>query len=141
MGLLGKLFGKETAYPELDSSVPEYGTVQSYKKHLEKFAENISSDMEVLPFENRLFIFIGNPPRNFGLAWIEDTYMYNLKGVVKEKGISPSEFQKISEELRAAYERHKDSINKYTLQLPNTLAVINSSRALGEEVSAIISKV
>jgi len=139
MGILGKFFGKETAYPEIDNSVPEYSIVQSYKKHLEKFVETVTSDMEVLPFDDKLFVFIGNPPRNFGLAWIKDTYIYNLKGIVKEKGISPSEFQKISDDLRDTYERRMGSLNKYSLPLPNAQVVINSSSELGEEISRIVS--
>lgn len=130
---------RSPAYPEIDNSVPEYNTVQSYKKHLKKFVETVTSDMEVLPFDDKLFVFIGNPPRNFGLAWIKNTYVYNLKGVVKEKGLSPSKFQKISDDLRDAYERHMGSLNKYSLPLPNTQVVISSSRALGEEISPIVS--
>lgn len=141
MGLFGKLLGKEGKNPPIDQSVPEYQTVQNFQKHLEKLSEQVDGDMEVLPCEDRAFVFIGNPPKKFGFAWVEEKFIYNLKGVAKEKGLSTAQFQKIAEDLREAYERNSEGLKKYSMNLSNTSITVTTSSNLGQDVKQIISQV
>ncbi len=139
MGLFGKIFSKGEELPSIDSSLPEFNTVKMYEKHLEKLSGSVDKSLEVLPCEDKAFVFIGNPPIQFGIAWVKDKYVFNLKGVAKEKGLKPAELQKISEDIRSSYEQNINNLKKYKMDIPNGTITVVASQSLGSDISKILS--
>ncbi len=98
MGILGKFFGGKHDYPSLDSSTPAAKQLESVRLPLEKLATETKDPLEVVPAEDSVYIFLGKPPKKFGIAWIEDgDKIINFKSLVDEKGLSPDSLQHLLE--------------------------------------------
>jgi hypothetical protein len=95
--------------------------------------------MEIVPSGDTAFVFVGKPPKAFGLVWIQDGQVLNLKKVVAEKGIPATTFTLISDDLRGAYER-SGSAARYSTSLAGKNVVVTPSETLAREVNQIIQK-
>ena len=101
MGILEKFFSGKHDYPSLDSSAPAAKQLEAVRPPLEKLADETKDPLEVVPAEDSVYVFIGKPPKKFGIAWIEDgEKIVNFKSLVDEKGLSPTRLENLSEELR-----------------------------------------
>ena len=131
MGILGKFFGDKHDYPPLDSSTPAAKQLESVRPPLEKLAEETKDPLEVVPAEDSVYIFIGKPPKKFGIAWIEGgDKIVNFKSLVEEKGLSPTSINQLSDELREAYIAHQDKPRYVTSVSDREIVVIPSTSLL-----------
>jgi hypothetical protein len=70
--------------------------------------EETSDPIEVIPSENRALVFIGKPPKRFGIAWGgKDGKIVTFKNMVEEKSLSALRLEKRSNSLRDVYVNHK----------------------------------
>jgi hypothetical protein len=130
MGILGKIFGGKHDYPSLDSSVPAAKHLESVRPPLEKLANETREPLEVVPAEDSVYVFVGKPPKKFGIAWIEDgDKIVNFKSLVDEKGLSPTSLNHLSEELRKAYIAHQDK-PRYVTKISDREVVVIPSTSL-----------
>ncbi len=72
MAILGKFFGRKHDYPPLESSTPAAKQLETVRSPLEKLTAETKDPLEVVPAEDSVYIFVGKPPKKFGVAWIED---------------------------------------------------------------------
>ena len=79
MGFIGKLFGGGKKYPTLAPDTSAAKNLESMRDTLEKLTEKVNDPMEVIPADDSAFVFIGNPPKNFGMAWVEEGEVHNFK--------------------------------------------------------------
>ena len=140
MGILEKLFGGKNDYPSLDSSAPVAKTLESVRPPLEKLAEETKAPLEVIPAEDSVFVFIGKPPKEFGVAWIEDgDKIVNFKSLVEEKGLTPTSIEHLSEKLRQAYIAHQDK-PRYVTKISNRNVVVIPSASLLESLKGVVEQ-
>lgn len=140
MGILGKFFGGKHDYPSLDSSAPAASQLESVRSPLEKLAGETNEPLEVVPAEDSVYIFIGNPPKKFGIAWIEGGQkIVNFKTLVEEKGFSPTSINNLSEKLRKAYIAHQDK-PRYTTTIKDREVVVIPSKSLLSNVKGVVEK-
>ncbi|MCU0579766.1 MAG: hypothetical protein MUF69_09510 [Desulfobacterota bacterium] len=139
MGLFDKFKSKGPEYAALDQASPAAQSLNNLKHPLESFAAQVSDPMEIVPSGDTAFVFVGKPPKAFGLVWIQDGQLYNLKKVVAEKGIPATTFTLISDDLRGAYER-SGSASRYSTSLGGKNVVVTPSETLAREVNQIIQK-
>ena len=99
MGILSKFFGKDLDYPPLDESSAAAKQLAAIREPLQKLAGEVSDPLEVIPSDGTAYVFVGNPPKKFGLAWIHDGEVSNFKKLVERSGIKPSQLESIVEEL------------------------------------------
>ena len=137
MGFFNKLFGGKTDYPELQAGSPATRQLQGNKEALTSLAEQVRDSLEVVPAAEKTFVFIGKPPKQFGLAWIEGQEVKNLKSLVKEEGLDASQMTKLVDKLRAAYEHHEEE-QRFKAELAGREFVVTPSEALGREVKEIV---
>jgi hypothetical protein len=138
MGILGKLFSSKHDYPSLDSSAPAAQQLESVRPPLEKLAAETSDPLEVVPADDSVYVFIGKPPKKFGIAWIEDgDKIVNFKSLVDEKGLSPDQLQNLSEELRKAYIAHQDK-PRYTTNIRDREVVVIHSASLVDNLKGVV---
>jgi len=137
MGFFNKLFGGKTDYPELQAGSPATQRLQGNKEALTSLAEQVRDSLEVVPAAEKTFVFIGKPPKQFGLAWIEGQEVKNLKSLVKEEGLDASQMTKLVDKLRAAYEHHEEE-QRFKAELAGREFVVTPSEALGREVKEIV---
>lgn len=140
MGLLGSLFGGQKEHAPLDPSDPVALRLKQNEGTLAGFAGRVKDDLEVVPNERGLYVFVGKPPKTFGIVWFHDGRESNLKILMKEKGLSSATVQTLSDELRAAYSR-SIAEPRYEYDLGGRKVLVTTSRTLADDVHRIISAV
>ena len=140
MGLFGNLFSSTPDYPAIDSSSTAARRLSEVETQLGELAGRIKGPLEVVPAEHAAYVFIGKPPKNFGLAWIHDGKINGLNTLVEEHGLEPKEIQGVVEQLRIAYERNAD-VSRFCATVNDREVVVTPSTKLEHEVHDIIEKV
>ena len=140
MGLMGKLFGAKQDYPSLDPSAPAARHLESVRSPLEKMAGETNDPLEVVPAEDSVYIFIGKPPKKFGIAWIEGgDKIVNFKSLVDERGLSPTSLEHLSTELRKAYIAHQDK-PRFVTKISDREVVVIPSESLLSNLKGVVEK-
>lgn len=140
MGIFGKMFSNKLDYPSLDSSAPAAKQLESVRSPLEKLADEIKDPIEVVPAEESVYIFVGKPPKKFGIMWIEEgDKIVNFKSLVDEKGLSPTRLNHLSEELKKAYIAHQDR-PRFVTRVSERDVVVIPSTSLMNNVKAVVEQ-
>ena len=141
MGILGQLFGTKHDYPSLDSSAPAARHLEAVRPPLEKLASETKDPLEVVPAEDSVYVFVGKPPKKFGIAWIEDgDKIVNFKSLIDEKGLTQDSLQNLSEKLRKAYIAHQDK-PRYVTQISDREVVVIPSTSLLNNLKSVVEQV
>ena len=140
MGFLGKFFGGKNDYPTLDSSTPAAKQLETMSPSIKRLSSKTSDPLEVVPADDSAYIFIGKPPKKFGVAWIEEGgKIVNFKSLVEEKGLSPTTLEQLSEELRKVYITHQDR-PRYATKVSDRDVVVIPSSSLLDSLKGIVEK-
>jgi hypothetical protein len=140
MGILDKFFGGKFDYPSLDSSTPAAKQLESVRPPLEKLIDETKDRLEVVPADDSVYIFVGKPPKKFGIAWIEDgDKIVNFKSLVDEKGLSAPSLDRLSEELRKAYIAHQDK-PRYVTRIRDREVVVIPSKSLLNNLKGVVEQ-
>ncbi|HEY5718585.1 MAG TPA: hypothetical protein VIS52_08830 [Motiliproteus sp.] len=139
MGLFSALFSSKPNYPALDSASQAAHILEEVKPQLKELAGKVSDPLEVIPSAHAAYVFIGKPPKNFGLAWVHDGQVSGLNTLVEEHGMKPDEIAHVVEELREAY-KHCDQAQRFCADLDGKTVVVTPSDQLEHEVHDIIDK-
>lgn len=140
MGILGKFFGAKPDYPQLDASDLAAKYLESVRPPLKKLADEIKDPLEIVPAKDSVYIFIGKPPKKFGVAWIEEgDKIVNFKSLVEQKGLSANSLQNLSEDLRKAYIAHQDK-PRFVTKLSDREVVVISSTSLVDNLKSVVEK-
>lgn len=140
MGLLAGLFGGEKEHPPLDRANPVFARIERNRETLEGFARRVQDKLEVVPGERGTYVFVGKPPKSFGIVWFHDGQESNFKILMKERGLSAAAVQILSDELRDAYVRTQRD-PRYSYTIAGRKVTVTPSKALDEQVAGIIAKV
>ncbi|MDY6990010.1 MAG: hypothetical protein SWQ30_18365 [Thermodesulfobacteriota bacterium] len=140
MGILGKFFGGKPDHPPLDPSAPAAKQLESVRTPLEKLADETKDPLEVVPAEDSVYVFVGKPPKKFGIAWIEDgDKIVNFKSLVDEKGLSLTSLNRLSDELKQAYIAHQDK-PRYVTRIRDREVVVIPSAALLNNLKGVVEQ-
>ena len=140
MGILGQFFGGKHDFPSLDSSAPAARQLEAVRPPLEKLMDETNDRLEVVPAEDSVYIFVGKPPKKFGIVWIEDgDKIVNFKSLVDEKGLSQDNLQNLSEDLKKAYIAHQDK-PRYVTRIKDREVVVIPSESLLNNVKGVVEK-
>ena len=142
MGFFSNLFGGEKEYPVLEPSSAAAQRLSRFNSEIETFVNKVSDKFELVPAEDTLYIFIGNPPGMFGMAWfiVGEVKEHNFKTLMKDKGLSQRKMQTLSDDLREAYTRSESS-ERFSVTIGGKKIKVTPSEVLAEEVHQIIQKV
>ena len=137
MGMFDKWFGGKQDFPPLPADNEAMARLNEVKAQLEELAKKGNDPLEVDPAEQESYLYLGRPPKRFGIAWIHDGKVDGLKELVDESQLSQAEVQKMIRALGAAYE-HASDAPRYSAELAGKKVVVIPSRGLGREVHAIM---
>ena len=140
MGLFGNLFSSKPDFPAIDPNSAAAARLAEVEKELDELADQVNDRLEVIPSEHAAYVFIGKPPKKFGLAWIHDGKVSGLNTLVEEHGLKPLEVEKVVEQLREAYERNGE-VDRFCATVHDRDVVVTPSNRLEKEVHEIIDKV
>ncbi len=140
MGFLDKMFGSKKDYPTLDQNDPTTNHLNAFRQTLEELISEVSDPLEVVPAKDSAFIFIGKPPKKFGVAWIEeDGKIINFKTLVNEKGLSMISLEKLSDKLKDVYVRHQEE-PRFSTTIKDRQVVVTPSSSLLSDVKEVIKE-
>ena len=137
MGMLGKLFGGKNDYPPLPADNDAVTRLDGGKPQLEELATRVKDHLEVVPGEQEAFVYLGKPPKRFGIAWLHDGKVDGLNELVQEYKLSQVQVQKLIGALSAAYE-HASDAPRYSAEVAGKQVTVIPSRGLRKEVHQII---
>ncbi len=140
MSLFSNLFSSKPDYPAIDPSSTAASRIAEVKTQLGELAGQVKDPLEVVPTEHAAYVFIGKPPKRFGLAWIHDGKISGLNALVEEHGLKPTEVAKVMDELRGAYERNAD-VSRFCATVQDCEVVVTPSTKLEREVHEIIERI
>lgn len=141
MGILDRLLGSgKKDHPPLAPDSDAGRRVEELREPLETLARETGEALEIVPSGAVAYVFIGKPPKKFGLAWIRDGKVSNFKTLVDEKHLSPIRMERLTDTLREAYERSADA-ERYATTIGGQQAVVTPSAELAREVHALIEEV
>ena len=131
-------FSKKLNYPELDSDNPAADQVHEFDGPLQDLMGQVSDTLEVVPADDHAYVFIGKPPKKFGVAMIEDGAVQSFIAAAKEKGLDQAKIQMLNEQLRDAYMHNMDA-QRYKTNIAGKEVVVTPSLQLDQEVKQIMS--
>lgn len=137
MGMLDKWFGGKKDYPPLPADNEAKAKLDEVQNELEELTNRVSDHLEVVPAEHEAYVYLGKPPKRFGIAWIHDGKVSGLKELVEENKLSQREVQKLVDDLGRAYE-HAREAPRYSADVGGKQVVVIPSKGLGQEVHQII---
>lgn len=138
MGLLDKFFGSKVAYPPLPAGDEAMVMLDEVKAPLDELAHRVSDHLEVVPAEHEAFVFLGKPPKSFGIAWIHDGKVTGLKEFAEEHHLSQLEVGKMIVQLGEAYQ-HASDAPRYTAEFGGKQLVVIPSAVLEHEMHQIMA--
>ena len=139
MSFFDKLIGKEKEYPPLDSSNPLNLHINNFRNDLEILAKEISDPLEVVLTSDTAYVFMGKPPKKFGMAWIRDGRIKNFTTLAQEEKVHELKLQLMTEKLRKAYENSKQA-DRFSTSIADHKIVVTSSDALEQDLKEIIKQ-
>jgi hypothetical protein len=137
---LGSLFSPKIDYPPIDPNSVAARRIAEVESELDELAGKVSEKLEVIPSEHAAYVFIGKPPKNFGLAWIHDGQVSGLNNLVQDHGMKPLEVEKVVDELRTVYEQASDA-KRFSTKVKDRMVVVTPSNQLEKEVHEIIDRI
>jgi hypothetical protein len=132
------LFSKKPNYPELAADNPAAEQIQEVEQPLKELMGQVSDPLEVVPADDCAYVFIGKPPKKFGVAKIEEGKVQSFVVAAKEKGLDPLTIQKLNEQFRDAYTHNMDA-QRYKTSVAGKEIVVTPSAQLEQEVSRIMN--
>ncbi|MBE0587359.1 MAG: hypothetical protein IH617_04865, partial [Hydrogenophaga sp.] len=129
MGLLDKFFGSKVDYPPLPAGDEALAQLDEMKAPLEELAHKVHDHLEVVPAEHEAFVFLGKPPKNFGIAWLHDGKVTGLKEFAEEHHLSQVEMGKLIVKLGEAYQ-HASEAPRYSAEFGGKQMVVIPSQGL-----------
>ncbi len=139
MGMLNKLFGRGEDYPPLPQDDQARAKLDEIHLELESLTNKVRDHLEVVPADHAAYIFLGKPPKHFGIAWIHDGKVSSLKELIDENQLTPVKVDQLLNDLREAY-THAIDAPRYTTHIGNKDVVVIPSAGLENEVYKILEQ-
>ena len=137
MGLLDKIFGNKEEYQPLPQDHAAMNRLQQDMKGLETLAGDVTDRLEVVPAEKASYVFIGKPPKMFGLAWVEGDAVRDFKTLGKEKGLTSLDLKPVMDKIKVAYESNPPD-ERYALQIGGREILVAPAGGLASAVEEAI---
>ncbi len=138
MGLLDKLFGSKPQYDPLPGDSEAARQLERLREPLASFVGQTRDDLELVPADQEGFIFVGSPPKRFGIVWIDgDGKLNNFKTLASEKGVSANRLQDLVRELSQVYQASK-TVTRYSTSLEGRPLTVTPSSALAARLRQVI---
>jgi hypothetical protein len=137
MGFFDMLKGKKEEYPPLPADSPARPRLQSDMKGLEMLSQEVTDKMELVPAEQATYVFIGKPPKQFGMAWVSGGEIGDFKKLGKEKGMTSLDLKPVMDKIKAAYENNPPP-DRFSLKVGDRDLTVAPAGALAGEVEKLV---
>jgi hypothetical protein len=129
-------FSKKLQYPDLDPDNPAVEQVNDVEDQLQDLMGQVKDPLEVVPAQDHAYVFIGKPPKKFGVAMIQDGDVQSFVAIAKENGLDQNRIQMLNEQLRNAYMNNMDA-QRFKTNVAGKEVVVTPCSKLDQEVREI----
>ena len=140
MGIFGSLFGKKEEYPPLDPASEALRAMEAMEEPLKGLTGAVKDRLEVIPAGDAAYIYIGKPPEYFGLAWVEDGKLENLKSYLGQKGASQDAVKQLTERLREVYVKAQGA-KRYSYSVAGRDVVVTPASEMASGIKSALESV
>jgi hypothetical protein len=131
------LFSKKLNYPDLSLDNPAAEQIHEVEGPIKDLMGQVSDPLEVVPSDDHAYVFIGKPPKKFGVAMIEEGKVQSFLAAAKEKGLDQAKIQQLNEQLRDAYMHNVDA-QRYKTNVAGKEIVVTPCKQLDQEVQQVM---
>jgi hypothetical protein len=135
--MLDRWLGGKNDYPPLPADDQARASLDEVKTPLEELAGKVRDHLEIVPGEHEAYVYLGKPPKHFGIAWLHDGKVDGLSELVDQHKLSESQVETLVGALGDAYE-HAGDAPRYSTKVAGRRVTVIPSRELGKEVHQII---
>lgn len=137
MGILDRMFGHHPAYPPLPAEGPAHDHLEAVRAPLDDLAHRVSDPLEVVAADGEAFVFLGKPPKRFGIAWLHDGKIVGVKEMVAEGHLSQADAGRMISEIGDAYAA-TDAAPRYLASIGGREVTVIDSDELEHQVHRIV---
>ena len=131
------IFSKKLNYPALNLDNPAAEQIHEVEGPIKDLMGQVSDPLEVVPSDDHAYVFIGKPPKKFGVAMIEEGKVQSFLAAAKEKGLDQAKIQQLNEQLRDAYMHNVDA-QRYKTNVAGKEIVVTPCKQLDQEVQQVM---
>lgn len=135
--MFDRLFGHKPDYPPLPADSPDRAQLEAVRAPLDDLAHRVSDPLEVVAADNEAFVFLGKPPKRFGVAWLHDDKVVSVNEMVAAGHLSQAEAGKMISQIGDAYEA-AGKAPRYVTEFGGRQVVVISSDDLEHRVHDIV---
>ena len=141
MGFFDRLRSGQQKFPALDPQSESFRRFNELGDQVGTIVREVPDPLEVVMGDHgTAVVFIGKPPKRFGVMLIENNQVKNLKDMATEKGLSPEKMSALIDQMRKAYERHMDE-GRFSTQVADRQVVVHPSEQFENEMEQILQTV
>ena len=137
MGMLDRLFGRKPDYPRLPTDSPDRAHLETVRAPLDDLAHRVTDPMEVVAADDEAFVFLGKPPKRFGIAWLHDGKVVGVKEMIAVGHLTEADAGRMIGEIGNAYAAAGDA-PRYLTEIGGRQVVVISSDDLEHRVHEIV---
>jgi hypothetical protein len=139
VGILGPLFGGKGKRPPLDSASAAAVRIAARGEQLEPFVRRVRVPLELVPAAAAVYVFLGKPPGDFGMAWFENGREVSFTSLKEDQGLSQGRIQILSAKLGAAYQKSAGE-TRYAATIAGREVLVTPSDTLGAAIRRAIDE-
>lgn len=137
MGMFDRLFGSKPDYPPLPPDNPARARLDGMRGPLEDLAHRVSDPLQVVPADDEAFVFLGKPPKRFGIAWLHDGKVVGVKELMEEHHLSATDANHLVNQIGDAYEAAEGE-PRYVAEIAGKQVVVIPSDDLEHQVHDLV---
>jgi hypothetical protein len=139
MGFLDGVLGKKESLPALDPTSPAAQILERHEQSLQDLAKRARARMEAIPTDECLYVYVGKPPKTFGVVWYREGEEHNFVTFMKQHGLTPARVEQLSDELRDLYAAHSSEA-RYSFQVGGADLVVTPVPSLAQKIEQVIAE-
>jgi hypothetical protein len=134
MGLLDGLF--KAKLPALDEGTAAAGAITA-NGAFQSFVKGAIDKMEVVPGAGAIYVYVGNPPKAFGLVWFENGERFDVRSLLGTGALAPESAAMLTRQIRAVYESH-DAADRFGYEASSHKVTVTHSDEMYRELRKTI---
>jgi hypothetical protein len=103
------------------------------------FVRKVGVPLELVPAEGAVYVFLGAPSGDFGMAWFADGREANFGSLKEDHGLSQGRIQILAEKLAAAYARSA-AAQRYAATIAGREVVVTPSEELAAAIRSAMEE-
>jgi len=97
----------------------------------------VKDPLEVIPGADTSYVFIGKPPRKYGMAFIQNGQVMNLQSFAQKRKLSETDVAKLSNRLTDVYSQNSAS-ERFSTRIGDRPVVVNPSDSLKQALDVLL---